>query len=218
MKEYQYVLFDLDGTLTDPKIGMTKSIAYALQYLDINVENLDTLCKFIGPPLQESFEKYYHLKEEQIPIAIEKYREYFSKKGIFENEVYRGIDTLLKSLRKKGKTLILATSKPEVFALKILEHFQLRCYFDFVAGSELDGTRSQKGEVIQYAFEKNNITNLNKVVMVGDRKYDSIGAKEAGITSIGVLYGYGDRQEHERVNTDFIVSTVEELSFLLMNK
>lgn len=218
MKEYQYVLFDLDGTLTDPKIGMTKSIAYALQYLDINVENLDTLCKFIGPPLQESFEKYYHLKEEQIPIAIEKYREYFSKKGIFENEVYRGIDTLLKSLRKKGKTLILATSKPEVFALKILEHFQLRCYFDFVAGSELDGTRSQKGEVIQYALEKNNITNLNKVVMVGDRKYDSMGAKEAGITSIGVLYGYGDRQEHERVNTDFIVSTVEELSFLLMNK
>ena len=215
MKNYQYILFDLDGTLTEPKVGITKSVAYALEYFGIHVEDLDTLCKFIGPPLKDSFIEFYGFDDEKAEKAVEKYREYFSPKGVYENEVYAGIKTLLKNLKESGKKVVLATSKPINFAELILKHFGLYQYFDCVVGSELDGRRVKKGEVIEYTLEQAGITEKSQVVMVGDRKHDIIGAKENGLDSIGVLYGHGDRAEHEACGADIIVETVDELSKVL---
>lgn len=211
MRDYRYILFDLDGTLTDPKEGITKSVAYALQSFGIEVENLDELCKFIGPPLKESFMKYYGLSEAEGDLAVEKYREYFEPCGIFQNKVYDGVENLLKELTTRGKQVILATSKPAVYAKKILEHFHLDSYFSYVAGSELDGTRVKKGDVIAYALEKAGVSERSEAVMIGDREHDIIGAKEQGLSCIGVLYGYGSREEFEQYGADCIVQTVSEL-------
>lgn len=215
MKNYKYILFDLDGTLTDPKVGITKAVAYALKDFDIDVENLDDLCKFIGPPLKDSFMEYYGFSKEDSDTAIKKYREYFSVKGLYENIVYDGIKEVLQNLKDNKKTLILATSKPKIFALKILEHFHLLKYFDFVSGAELDGTRDKKGDVIAYALAENHITDLSSVLMIGDRKHDIIGAKENYIDSMGVLYGYGNKEEFQKAGADYIVSTVKEISCVL---
>ena len=211
----QYILFDLDGTITDPKIGITKGIQYALNKFDIKVDNLDELCKFIGPPLKDSFREFYGFDEEKIEEAIGYYREYYKEKGIFENYVYDNFEKLLQLLKFKRKTLIVATSKPTVFAEKILEHFNLKKYFDFISGSNLDGTRGNKDEVIKYALEQNNILDLSKVVMVGDRKYDIIGAKKIGIESVGVLYGYGNLEEMKECEADYIAKDVFELMEIL---
>lgn len=215
MKEYEYILFDLDGTITDPKEGITKSVAYALESFGIKVEDLDSLCKFIGPPLKDSFMKFFSFSEEQAELAIKKYREYFSVDGLFENKVYDGIEEMLINLKRRDKHLIIATSKPDVFAKRILEHFKLIHYFDFVAGSDLEGTRVSKSDVITYAFNIASITNKDAVIMVGDREHDVFGAHANGIECISVLYGYGDRQEHIDANTDYIVETVEELANIL---
>lgn len=216
MKQYQYVLFDLDGTLTDPKEGITKSVAYALKSYGIQVDDLDSLCKFIGPPLKDSFAKYYGFSEEQSMEAIEKYREYFKPYGVYENKVYEGVENLLSELVKCGKRVILATSKPTVFAKEILEHFHLAEYFTCVVGSELDGTRVKKAEVVAYALEQSGAADKSQVVMVGDREHDIIGAKENEIDCIGVLYGYGDRAEHEAAGADYIIETVKELEEFLL--
>lgn len=211
MKHYQYILFDLDGTLTDPKEGITKSVAYALNFYGITVDNLDSLCKFIGPPLKESFMKFYGFEDEKAEEAVEKYREYFRPHGVYENKVYDGVDKLLESLAECGKTLILATSKPTVFARTILEHFDLMKYFDVVCGSELDGTRVKKGDVILYALEQAGVVDKSQAVMIGDREHDIIGAKQNGLASIGVLYGYGCVEEFQEYGADAIVATVAEL-------
>ena len=212
MKQYQYIFFDLDGTLTEPKVGITKSVAYALKYYGIHVEDLDTLCPFIGPPLKDSFMKYYGFNDAKAEEAVEKYREYFRPYGIYENEMYEGVDDLLTQLKECGKTIVLATSKPTVFAEIILKHFGLRSYFDCVVGSELDGTRVKKGDVIAYALEEIGVTDKSKVVMIGDRDNDILGAKENGLDCIGVLYGHGSREELQTAGADAIVETVEELS------
>ena len=212
MKQYQYIFFDLDGTLTEPKVGITKSVAYALKYYGIHVEDLDTLCPFIGPPLKDSFMKYYGFDDAKAEEAVEKYREYFRPYGIYENEMYEGVDNLLTQLKECGKTIVLATSKPTVFAEIILKHFGLRSYFDCVVGSELDGTRVKKGDVIAYALEEIGVTDKSKVVMIGDRDNDILGAKENGLDCIGVLYGHGSREELQTAGADAIVETVEELS------
>lgn len=223
MKNYKYVLFDLDGTLTDPKEGITKSVAYALEYYGIHVEDMNSLCKFIGPPLKDSFVNFYGFSEEQGYVAVEKYREYFRPYGVYENKVYDGVDKLLAELKVSGKKIILATSKPTVFAKVILEHFDLMKYFDVVCGSELDGSRVKKGDVIAYALaqivelervseaDSANAFDKSLAVMIGDREHDILGAKENGLDSIGVLYGYGNRAEHEAAGADYIVETVEEL-------
>ena len=208
---YQYILFDLDGTLTDPKLGITKSVAYALKSYGIQVDDLDSLLKFIGPPLQESFVKYYGFSEEQGAEAVEKYREYFKPYGIYENKVYDGVENMLTELVKCGKKVILATSKPTVFANVILEYFHLDKYFTCAVGSELDGSRVKKGEVITEALRRAGVTDKSLAVMIGDREHDILGAKENGIDSIGVLYGYGDRAEHEAAGAGMIVESVEEL-------
>lgn len=215
MGQWKYIFFDLDGTLTDPKVGITKSVAYALKSFEIEVEDLDSLCKFIGPPLKESFMKYYGLNSEEGDKAVEIYREYFRPHGVYENAVYEGIPELMASLCNEGKRLVLASSKPTVFVETILEHFDLRKYFEVVVGSELDGTRVIKAEVIAYALEQAGITDKSQVVMIGDREHDVIGAKENGVASIGVTYGYGSREEHEACNADVIVESVSELGNVL---
>lgn len=208
---YKYILFDLDGTLTDPKLGITKSVAYALKSYGIEVEDLDSLLKFIGPPLKDSFVKYYGFSEEQGVEAVERYREYFKPYGIYENKVYDGVENMLAKLVKCGKKVILATSKPTVFANVILEHFNLKQYFTCVVGSELDGSRVKKGDVVAEALRQAGVTDKSVAVMVGDREHDIIGAKENEIDSVGVLYGYGDRTELETAGAGHVVESVEEL-------
>lgn len=216
IKDYAYVLFDLDGTLTDPKEGITKSVAYALDAYGISVEDLDSLCKFIGPPLKESFMVYYGMDDAQGDEAVAKYRERFSVTGLFENKVYAGIRELLEDLNKKGKTLIVATSKPAIYSKQILEHFDLMKYFKFLSGSELDGTRVDKAEVIAYALQENGIEDLSQVIMVGDREHDIIGANKNGIDSVGVLYGYGCREEFENNHATYVAESVEKLKEILI--
>lgn len=218
MKNYQIVLFDLDGTLTDPGVGITNSVAYALKKYGIEVADKTQLYPFIGPPLIDSFEKYYGFSEEEAKHAVTLYREYFREKGIFENEVYDGIAPMLEHLKNSGKTLIVATSKPEIFARQILEHFQLDGCFRYIAGANLDGTRSKKNEVIEYALEACDVTDRSSAVMIGDRDYDIIGAQKTGLDSVGVLYGYGNRAELERAQATYIVKTVADLEQLLLQK
>ncbi len=208
---YQTILFDLDGTLTDPGVGITNSVAYALGKYKIAVPERAALYKFIGPPLIDSFERYYGFSRERAMEAVNFYREYFSETGIFENQVYDGIGELLKDLRAAGKRLVVATSKPEQFAVRILEHFALADYFDYIAGANMDESRTKKAEVITYALKVCGITDRRPVLMVGDREHDVLGAKEAGVASLGVLYGYGDREELERAGADIIAERVADL-------
>ncbi len=211
MNNKSYILFDLDGTLTDPGEGITNSVAYALRKFGIAVEDKKSLYSFIGPPLIDSFTKYYGFSKQQAVKAVEYYREYYREKGIFENQLYDGIPELLKRLCKAGKTVILATSKPEPFAKQILEHFGIDQYFHFVAGATMGETRTKKSEVIAYALERCGISAKEKTVMIGDREMDILGAHSMGLEAIGVLYGYGDRGELETAGADRIVQNVEEL-------
>lgn len=213
----KYIFFDLDGTLTNPKEGITKSVQYALKSFGIEEEDLDKLEPYIGPPLYVGFMENHGFKQEDAENAVWKYREYFEKQGIWENERYDGILELLKELKEQGKTLVMATSKPENFAKMIAEHFGMKPYFTVIAGSIYEGGRTNKAEVIQYALELAGITDLNDVVMVGDRKHDIEGAKTCGVDSVGVLYGFGNREELERAGADWIVETVDELRELLKN-
>lgn len=215
---YEYILFDLDGTLTDPAIGITNSIMYALEKYGIKVSDRSQLYKFIGPPLWDSFEKYYGFSKEEAKQAVEYYREYYRDKGIYENLVYEGFEDLLKLLTASSKTLIVATSKPEVFAKQILEHFNIAKYFTFIAGGNLDGTRVKKDEVISYALESCNILDKSKVIMIGDREHDIIGAKKNSIHSMGVLFGYGDREELENAGADYIAKAVSDIGRILIAK
>ena len=208
---YDYFLFDLDGTLTDPGLGITNSVAYALGKYGITVEDRRELYPFIGPPLRQSFSEFYGFDEEKTKEAVAFYREYFSEKGLFENEVYEGIPEVLSQLKQAGKKLLVATSKPEEFTNRILEHFGLAEYFDFVAGATMDETRNEKADIIAYALEQIADADKSKIVMVGDRKFDILGARENGIDSIGVLYGYGSRTELEEAQATHIVEKPEDL-------
>lgn len=215
---YENILFDLDGTLTDPAEGITNSVAYALRKFGISVSDKRELYKFIGPPLVESFRDYYGFDEQKSILAVEYYREYFSDIGIFENSVYSGIEDMLSELKANSKCIILATSKPEIFAKRILNHFGLVKYFDVIAGSTLNTDRNTKSAVIEYALEKACVTDKSKVVMVGDRKHDIIGAKDNGLGSVGVLFGYGSIEELTVAGADYVIDTVEDLKNFLLKK
>ena len=216
MKSYEYILFDLDGTLTDPAVGITKSVAYALKKFGIEVDDITQLNHFIGPPLLDSFMEYYGFDKEKAQTAIDYYRERFRVKGLYENAVYDGVREMLQKLKNSGKNLILATSKPEPFAKEILHHFGLEKYFVYAAGSNFDGTRTAKAEVIEYALERAGITDKSAAIMVGDRKHDIIGATKTELDSIGVLYGYGSREELEAAGATYIAETVEDLTKLIL--
>lgn len=209
--KYKYILFDLDGTLTDPKVGITKAVQYALEKNNIKEDSLSTLEKFIGPPLKDSFMEFYSFDEKKSLDSIQYFREYFKEKGIFENEIYLGIEDLLKKLKQNNYKIIVATSKPLVFAKTILKHFKMIEYFDLVVGSNLDGTLVDKGEIISYVIDYLKIKNLKEVIMIGDRKYDIIGAKKNNIDSIGVLYGYGTIEELKIANPNYMINSIDQL-------
>lgn len=219
----KYYLFDLDGTLTDPRIGITTCVQYALQSFGIDEPELDKLEPFIGPPLRDSFMEFYGLSEEQAQRAIEKYRERFQDIGIFENEIYMGIPHVLKTLQSKGFFLAVASSKPEEYVLRILDHFNIRQYFAVVVGSEMDGQRVEKPEVVREALRRlgeaaGAEVQPDEVYMIGDRKFDIEGAHELGIEGVGVTYGYGGMEELKAAHADYIVQSVPELEkFLLRN-
>lgn len=212
---YHTILFDLDGTLTDPGEGITNSVAYALEKWNIHVENRTDLYPFIGPPLKDSFMDFYSFSEEQAEQAVACYREYFQDRGIFENVVYEGVEEMLKTLQASGRKIILATSKPEEFAVRILEHFHLAAYFDFIGGASMDGTRVKKADVISYALKEGKVTDLSGAVMIGDRKHDILGAAQAGLDSIGVLYGYGDEAELREAGALYLAERVEDIAGLV---
>ena len=215
MKHYKYILFDLDGTLTDPAVGITTSVAYALKKFGIEVDDISSLNHFIGPPLLDSFMEHYGFSEEKARTAIDYYRERFRIKGLYENVVYDGVENMLEAMKKSGREIILATSKPEPFAKEILRHFGLDKYFLFIAGSNFDGTRTAKAEVIEYALESVGVTDKSAAVMVGDRKHDIIGAQKTGLDSIGVLFGYGSREELEAAGATYIAETVDDITKLI---
>lgn len=208
---YHTILFDLDGTLTDSCLGITNAVAYALRRCGIEEKDLNVLKKFIGPPLNASFAKYYGFSPAECNEAIGYYREYYIKTGIYENRVYDGIEELLIWLKDTGRRAIVATAKPEPAALLVMEHFKLAPYFDVIAGASMDYSRVEKSDVIRYALDRAGISDLSEVVMVGDRENDIQGARDNGLDSIGVLYGYGSREELLEAGALQIAETVEDL-------
>lgn len=223
----EYLLFDLDGTLTDSSEGITKSVQYGLQCVGIEVTDLNELLKFIGPPLDYSFREFYNLSEEQIQKAVEKYRERYNAVGKFENVLYPDMVSLLKDMKKRGKHLAVASSKPEVFVRQILKHFNIEQYFEVIVGSGLDGSLGTKGEVVKEALrrlfvkeegEKVVLDNqiCEKTAMIGDRRFDVEGGKENGLITIGVEYGFQKPGELKEAKADYIVRTVDELHELLL--
>ncbi len=222
---YHYILFDLDGTLTDPKLGITGCVQYALRKLGMEAPDADALEPFIGPPLMDSFREFCGLDEEKGAQAVAYYRERYAVDGLFENEAYPGIVQMLIRLQQAGCHLAVASSKPEVFVKKILEHFGMLSCFEVVVGSGLDGSRVRKEEVLEEALRqllgervpaKETSAYAEGVVMVGDRKFDIQGAKAYGIASVGVAYGYAAEGELEEAGADRIVKTVQELEEALI--
>ncbi|HEM3726318.1 TPA: HAD family hydrolase [Streptococcus suis] len=212
---YQTILFDLDGTLTDSGQGILHSVAYALDQMGIDEPDLANLQRFIGPPLYESFSRFYQLNPADTQAAVDAFRVYFKDKGMFENQLYDGILPLLESLKQAGKTLAIATSKPEVFAKQILEYFDIAHYFDVIAGASLDSSRISKSDVISYALAQLDY-DPQTTIMVGDREHDIEGAQANQLASIGVLYGYGNRQELEEAGASWIIETVPDLQKILL--
>ena len=211
---YSYVLFDLDGTISDSSEGITKGIKIALESMGIH-EEVENLHKFIGPPLKYSFTTFYGFDEEQCVKAVKKYREYYSQTGLFENRAYDGIDELLKKIKESGRKIAVATSKPEKFSIQILEKFGLLSYFDVVSGATMDGVRGDKSEVIEEALRRFGNPDKKDVVLVGDTRFDAEGAKQVGIECIGVLYGFGTRESLEQAGVNMIAERIEDIySFL----
>ena len=209
--KYRYCLFDLDGTLTDPGIGITDSVMYALKKFDIDVKDRSELYPFIGPPLDYSFKTYFGFTDEQAVLAIKYYREFFSTKGLYENEVYEGIPGMLEELKKRGVTVALATSKPYEFSVEILRHFGLSGYFDHVGAATMDGRISKKEDVISNLLGQLNYEDKASVLMVGDRYHDIEGAKANGLYSAGVLWGYGTEEELKKAGAEYLFARPEDI-------
>lgn len=209
--KYEVYLFDLDGTLTDSQEGITNAIKYALEKMGEPIPSREVLLRFIGPPLDYSFGKFCGFSPDRIRTGIKFYREYYSTTGLFENRVYEGIPELLKGLEAEGKKLAVATSKPENFTMKILEHFGLLGYFHVVTGALLDGSRSTKTDVLRCALENCGISDKSKAVMIGDRMHDINGAKENGIDCIAVLWGFGSTEEFKEYGAEYIVDTPAQI-------
>lgn len=227
------VLFDLDGTLTDPRIGITRGVQHALRAFGVEEPNLSKLEPFIGPPLSQSFIDFYGFTEADARAAVVAYREYFDPIGWRENEVYEGIPETLRGLQQEGVKLGVATSKPTMFAERIVTHFNLRPAFTVVVGSNLDGTREDKGEIIQAALNEfdqlgdhseaqprgeraGRVAPRATALMVGDRNYDIVGAKRTGLLSVGVTYGFGSRDELHAAGADAIVDRPLELTATIL--
>ena len=205
------MLFDLDGTVTDSAEGIINSVGYALEKYGRKVQDKEELKCFVGPPLQRQFELYTGVSDKEGEKLVAMYREYYTTKGIFENRVYEGILEVVIKLREKGVRTCVATSKPEIFARQVAGHFGFESCFDFIGGSLLDGGRGKKAEVIEYVLESCGVKDRQRVLMVGDREHDILGAKEAGVCSVGVLYGYGSRRELEEAGADYIAKRPQDI-------
>lgn len=216
MRNKLYILFDLDGTITDPFEGITKAVVYALSKFDIVVTDRNELVSFIGPPLRDSFMAYAGLTQQQADEAIRAYRQYYSAKGLYDCYVYKGIPELFNELWLAGKKVVLATSKPECFAFDLMEHFNLSKYFCKMYGASLDYSRANKIDVIQAAIYDYKI-DVSQAVMVGDRKYDILGASAFGMDSIGVSYGYGSVEELKSAGANVVCESIEQLHKILLN-
>lgn len=211
---YDLILFDLDGTLTNPEEGITKSVQYALKAFGIEEDNQEKLKLFIGPPLVDGFMQFYNMSRENALIAVQKYRERFSDIGIYENEMFEKVPEMLETLKKNGKKLALATSKPIVYAQRIIKHFGIDKYFDIVVGAEFDGTRNEKAEVIKEVLNRAGV--YQNAVMVGDRKQDVIGAIKNDIPCIGVSFGFAPEGELEENGAIEIADSIQELTKILL--
>lgn len=214
---YETVLFDLDGTLTDPGLGITNSVMYALKQMGYPVPSRQELFRFIGPPLTDSFQMFIGMSPERAEEAVRQYRVYFPEKGLYENVVYEGIAPMLEKLRAAGKRLVLATSKPEKYARVIMSHFELDRYVAEIAGASFDHTRNRKGQVIAYAL-KEFFIDPSTAVMVGDREHDILGAKENGLPAIGVTFGYGSPEELLSAGAIALANSPEELGKMLLEE
>lgn len=207
------LIFDLDGTLTDPKEGITKCVQYALKNFGID-EEIEQLTPFIGPPLIDSFMKYYGFSEKEARQAVEVYRERFSKIGMYENEVYPGVFEMLQKLKQEGAQLAVGSSKPEIYVKQILRHFDLEKYFDVIVGSRLDGSMVDKYEIIHEVWKR--LGKDENTIMIGDRIFDREGARKANVPFVGAKYGYAQKDELDDVKD--LADNVEELTEILLNK
>ena len=208
---YQYILFDLDGTLTDPREGITKSVQYALDKMGISEPDLSALEHFIGPPLYDEFRRCY-----QMDKAVEAYRERFGVIGWQENILFDGVPELLAALRNAGRKIAIASSKPPVFVQKILHMFEIERYFDVVSGASLDGSIGTKAQVVQQALAAFSVSDLKTAVLVGDRFHDVEGARACGLDCIGLTLGFGGRVELETAGASAVVDSLEELRGVLL--
>ena len=215
---YRYLLFDLDGTLTNPKEGITKCVQYALHCMGIEEPDTDRLIPFIGPPLVDSFMEYYKMTVDEAKQAVVKYRERFRDKGIFENELLEGVPEMLERLKSQGKILAIASSKPEEFVVRILEKFGIRQYFDEVTGARMDEKRSAKSEVIEETMHRLGLgaDDRPQILMSGDRRHDVEGAKKCGIDCLGIYVGFAAPGELEMAGAAYIVHTVPQMETFLL--
>ncbi len=209
------ILFDLDGTLTDSQVGIINAVSFALEHYGVHMERGE-LMKFIGPPLMESLPEYCGFSVEQSRAATDKFREYYHARGWLENAPFPGIPEMLRDLKAAGKQLMVATSKPEDMAVRVLEHFALAEYFDHICGApRTDPDSAKKADVIRNALRYAG--DLSRVIMVGDRRHDVAGARETGLPCVGVLFGYGGREELEEAGAAFLAEDVEALERLLLS-
>lgn len=216
MTQFTHILFDLDGTLTDPRLGIGNSLKYALRQMQIDGYSDEILERFVGPPLQDSFKNLFGMNERNTNLAVEHFRTYFGEKGLFENEPYQGISELLEELYLCGKRVYVVTSKLEKYAKMIVQHFEFDRYLDDLQGAEATGKHSGKSQLIGQLMARNRIPASASVVMVGDTHYDLIGARENAISGIAVGYGFGTAETLSNCNPDYLVNSVDELAELLM--
>ncbi len=207
--EHDYILFDLDGTLTEPAEGITNSVCYALKKFGIQSKPENEL-RFIGPPLHKSFQDFYGMSEEDSFLAVDYYREYYAPRGIFENRLYDGISAALDKLSAKGYTLAVASSKPEFYVKQILEHFGIAHYFEAIVGSEMNGDRTDKAEVVAEALARLE-AKPDECCMIGDRLHDIVGAHKCGLLAAGVLWGYGSREEFAEAGADAVFADIKSM-------
>jgi phosphoglycolate phosphatase len=215
MKNFDTLLFDLDGTLTDSTEGILNCLVYAIERMGFEVPE-DTN-KFLGPPIRQSFAEFLGMNGEQVDEAVRIFRERYSDTGLFENRVYDGIPGMLERLKSGGKRLMVATSKPQVYAVRIFERFGLAQYFEIVGGAELDSSRDYKDQVIEYVLAKAGITDRSSVLMIGDRRQDVLGAHKTGLKCMGILWGFGSMEELTQAGADYIARTPQETADMLLS-
>ena len=215
---YKYILFDLDGTITESGPGIINSVRYAVQKMGYPVLPEETLRKFVGPPLADSMQKYCGMTPSEAKKAITLYRDYYTSKGIFENSLYPGVEDMLKALKDGGKVLALATSKPELFAKQILEYFHIDDLFTVICGASMDEKLVEKAAIITNALQALGIDEMHKkdVLMVGDREHDVLGAKANNLDTLGVLYGYGDLPELQQGGAAYLAQTAGEAADMIL--